>query len=215
MALGLHRGDGRDLCRADNTGEPFRPKIEGGDTLAPIIVLTVDRERNARSGHAAMIDNMPKHDRSDAKRGHLSNGRAWKVAMRRPWRGFRTRQKVLVPSGEDSILISLASGVGGNSGDWAIDVGHRISVSSLDWDRIVDMTVRRGLVPTALSGLTYLRSLGVTVPERAISSPLGPGCSHGGVAEILVQRSRARPQAGARQEGGERHCRSRPSKAKL
>ena len=78
-------------------------------------------------------------------------------------------KKVLVPSGEDSILISLASGVGGNSGDWAIDVGHRISVSSLDWDRIVDMTVRRGLVPTALSGLTYLRSLGVTVPERTIS----------------------------------------------
>ena len=78
-------------------------------------------------------------------------------------------KKVLVPSGEDSILISLASGVGGNSGDWAIDVGHRISVSSLDWDRIVEMAVRRGLVPTALSGLTYLRSLGVTVPERAIS----------------------------------------------
>jgi hypothetical protein len=78
-------------------------------------------------------------------------------------------QKVLVPSGEDSVLISLASGVGGNSGDWAIDVGHRISVTSLDWDRIVDMAVRRGLVPTALSGLTYLRSLGVTVPERAIS----------------------------------------------
>ena len=78
-------------------------------------------------------------------------------------------KKVLVPSGEDSILISLASGVGGNSGDWAIDVGHRISVSSLDWDRIVETAARRGLVPTALSGLTYLRSLGVAVPERAIS----------------------------------------------
>jgi hypothetical protein len=78
-------------------------------------------------------------------------------------------KKVLVPSGEDSILISLASGVGGNSGDWAIDVGHRISVSSLDWDRIIEMTARRGLVPTALSGLTYLRSLGLAVPERAIT----------------------------------------------
>jgi len=78
-------------------------------------------------------------------------------------------KKVLVPSGEDSILISLASGVGGNSGDWAIDVGHRISVSSLDWDRVIEMTVRRGLVPTALSGLTYLRSLGQPVPERAIT----------------------------------------------
>ncbi|HEU0290284.1 MAG TPA: nucleotidyltransferase family protein [Burkholderiales bacterium] len=78
-------------------------------------------------------------------------------------------KKVLVPSGEDSILISLASGVGGNSGDWAIDVGHRISVCSLDWDRIVDMTLRRGLVPAALSGLTYLRSLGLTVPEAAIT----------------------------------------------
>ena len=78
-------------------------------------------------------------------------------------------KKVLVPSGEDSILISLASGVGGNSGDWAIDVGHRISVSSLDWDRIVEMAARRGLVPTALSGLTYLRSLGMAVPERAIA----------------------------------------------
>jgi hypothetical protein len=78
-------------------------------------------------------------------------------------------KKVLVPSGEDSILVSLASGVGGNSGDWAIDVGHRISVSSLDWDRIVEMAARRGLVPTALSGLTYLRSLGMAVPERAIA----------------------------------------------
>ena len=78
-------------------------------------------------------------------------------------------KKVLVPSGEDSILISLASGVGGNSGDWAIDVGHRISVSSLDWDRIVETTARRGLVPTALSGLTYLRSLGMAVPEQAIT----------------------------------------------
>lgn len=78
-------------------------------------------------------------------------------------------KKVLVPSGEDSIVISLASGVGGNSGDWAIDVSHRISVSSLDWDRIVETAARRGLVPTALSGLTYLRSLGLAIPERAIT----------------------------------------------
>jgi hypothetical protein len=78
-------------------------------------------------------------------------------------------KKVLVPSGEDSIVISLASGVGGNSGDWAIDVGHRISASSLDWDRIVETAARRGLVPTALSGLIYLRSLGVAIPEQAIA----------------------------------------------
>ena len=78
-------------------------------------------------------------------------------------------KKVLVPSGEDSIVISLASGVGGNSGDWAIDVSHRISVSSLDWDRIIETVARRGLVPAALSGLTYLRALGVAVPEQAIA----------------------------------------------
>jgi hypothetical protein len=78
-------------------------------------------------------------------------------------------KKVLVPSGEDSIVISLASGVGGNSGDWAIDVGHRISASSLDWDRIVETAARRGLVPTALSGLIYVRSLGVAIPEQAIA----------------------------------------------
>lgn len=88
-------------------------------------------------------------------------------------------KNVLVPSGEDSVLISLAHGVGGNSSDWAMDVGHRISVSGLDWDRMVDAATGRGLVPTALAGLTYLRSLDLPVPDsaiarlRALNVPLG------------------------------------------
>lgn len=75
---------------------------------------------------------------------------------------------VLVPSQAESIVISIADGIRSGEGDWAIDLGYRISAGQIEWDAVVCITVQRGLVPFVLSGLTYIRSLGCEIPQSAL-----------------------------------------------
>jgi hypothetical protein len=154
-----------DVVRAtDVLGEAGWESSSGESLQYLRLLATVRASTNFRRGQFGDIDlhRVAFHfSKRDAELDAALWGRARTVVF--------AGKRVLVPSGEDSVLISLASGVGGDSGDWAIDVGHRISVSSLDWDRLVETAARRGLVPTALSGLTYLRSLGLPVPEQAIA----------------------------------------------
>lgn len=86
---------------------------------------------------------------------------------------------VRVPSSADSIAISLAHGVSGRDGDWAIDIGQRINAGDVDWDRTIERLERRALVPLALAGLDYLRGLGIGVPQdvmrRLAETPVAPG----------------------------------------
>ncbi len=86
---------------------------------------------------------------------------------------------VRVPSSADSIAISLAHGVAGRDGDWAIDIGQRINAGGVDWDRTIERLERRALVPLALAGLDYLRGLGIGVPQdvmrRLTELPVAPG----------------------------------------
>ena len=79
-------------------------------------------------------------------------------------------RSVLVPSVADSIVISIAHGVRGGEGDWAIDVDYRIRADNIDWDRVACIADQRGLVPTILSGLVYLKTLGTPVPSSLLTS---------------------------------------------
>lgn len=76
--------------------------------------------------------------------------------------------EVFVPSPTDNILISIANGIRDSKGEWAIDVSKIVSFYTIDWDRFVDVVERRGLVPSILSGLSYLQLCGVPIPEPTI-----------------------------------------------
>ncbi|HET6390220.1 nucleotidyltransferase family protein [Hyphomicrobium sp.] len=86
---------------------------------------------------------------------------------------------VCVPSSADSMVISLAHGVAGADGDWAIDIGQRINAGGIDWDRTIELVERRALVPLALAGLSYLHELGLGVPQEVLrrlgQTPVAPG----------------------------------------
>jgi hypothetical protein len=103
---------------------------------------------------------------------------------------------VFVPSSPDSIVISLAHGVVGPDGDWAIDIGQRINTGGVDWDRTVEIVERRALVPLALAGLSYLRKLGLDVPEgvlrRLAETPVAPGVWLKHYASIRPNRRKRR-----------------------
>jgi hypothetical protein len=74
-----------------------------------------------------------------------------------------------VASPEDSVVISIAHGVINGDGDWAMDVAYRLSVCQVDWDRVVHIADRRGLVPSILSGLAYVKTLGVDIPRSILN----------------------------------------------
>jgi hypothetical protein len=77
---------------------------------------------------------------------------------------------VLVPSPADSIVISIAHGLtDGLFGDWALDVGYRGGVHQIDWDSVVHIADRRGIASYVLAGLTYIKSLGVEIPQSILS----------------------------------------------
>jgi hypothetical protein len=88
------------------------------------------------------------------------------------WENARTARlggrPILIPSPADSIVISITHGVRSGDGDWAIDVAYRIRASQIAWDKVAYIADRRGLVPYILSGLTYLRTLGVDVPQSVL-----------------------------------------------
>jgi hypothetical protein len=73
---------------------------------------------------------------------------------------------VLVPDPTDSMLIVLAHATESANGDWTVDVATRIREQSIDWDRLVEMAGRRGIVPACLAGLSYLSlRIGVALPD--------------------------------------------------
>ena len=73
-----------------------------------------------------------------------------------------------MPSPADSVVISIAHGVINGDGDWAMDVGYRVGTCQVDWDRVAHIADRRGLVPPVLSGLTYVKTLGVDIPRSIL-----------------------------------------------
>jgi hypothetical protein len=75
---------------------------------------------------------------------------------------------VLVPSPAESIVIGITDGLRSGEGDWAIDVGCRVSANPIDWDEVVRITIQRGLVPFVLSGLMYLKRLDCNIPQSAL-----------------------------------------------
>jgi len=75
---------------------------------------------------------------------------------------------VLVPSPADSVVISIAHGVISGDGDWVMDLGYRVGACQVDWDRVIHVSDRRGLVPPVLSGLTYAKALGVDIPGSVL-----------------------------------------------
>jgi hypothetical protein len=77
-------------------------------------------------------------------------------------------REVLVPTREDSLVIGIAHGVTGREGDWALDAAWRIESGPIEWGRVVEIAQRRGLVPFALAGLSYLEELGCEVPSDAL-----------------------------------------------
>jgi len=103
---------------------------------------------------------------------------------------------VCVPSSADSIVISLAHGVVGRDGDWAIDIGQRINAGGVDWDRTIELVERRALVPLALAGLNYLHELGLGVPQdvmrRLAETPVAPGVWLKHYASIRSNRRKRR-----------------------
>jgi len=88
------------------------------------------------------------------------------------WKKARTARfagrPVLVPSPEESIVIGIADGIRSGEGDWAIDVSHRVSACQIDWEETVSIAVQRGIVPSVLSGLSYLNSLGCKIPQSTL-----------------------------------------------
>ena len=77
-------------------------------------------------------------------------------------------RRVLIPDLADSIVISVAHGVVNGDGDWAIDVDYCVRKRQVEWDRVAHIADRRGLVPTVLAGLTYLRTLGSDIPQSVL-----------------------------------------------
>ena len=74
---------------------------------------------------------------------------------------------VLIPDPTDSMLLSLAHGVEGGGGDWAIDAATRMARQPIDWDRLVATAEQRGLVPGCRDGIAYLiESVGLPVPTH-------------------------------------------------
>jgi len=89
------------------------------------------------------------------------------------WKNARSARlagrPILVPSPEDSIVISIADGVRSGEGDWVLDLSYRINACQIEWDRVADIAERRGLVPFVLSGLTYLKNLGCDIPQSTLA----------------------------------------------
>ena len=91
------------------------------------------------------------------------------------WRDARQAElalrSVLIPDPTDAIVIGLAHAPLSNSGDWAVDIVTRITHQPIDWERLSDAAIRRGLVPSCLSGLRYLREvLQVPIPDATLSA---------------------------------------------
>ncbi len=91
------------------------------------------------------------------------------------WRDARpavlAARKILIPDPTDAIVISLAHAPMSNSVEWALDVVTRIAQQPVDWNKLVDVANRRGLVPACLAGLRYLHEvLEAPVPQSALSA---------------------------------------------
>jgi hypothetical protein len=79
------------------------------------------------------------------------------------------RQKVLIPSPPDAIVITLAHAPLSDNGDWAIDLATRIAHQNVDWKHVAAIAKARGLVPSCLAGLSYMRKiLGASIPETTL-----------------------------------------------
>ena len=77
---------------------------------------------------------------------------------------------VLIPDAADAIVISLAHAPMGGSAEWALDVVTRIANQPIDWDKVSHVARERGLVPSCLAGLQYLRdALCAPVPESVLT----------------------------------------------
>jgi hypothetical protein len=90
------------------------------------------------------------------------------------WGDARVRslagRDVLVPDAADAIVISLAHAPIGSSVEWALDIVTRVAHQPIDWDRILYITEQRGLVPSSLSGLRYLReALSAPIPASVLA----------------------------------------------
>jgi hypothetical protein len=90
------------------------------------------------------------------------------------WRHSRevrlAMRTVLIPDATDALVIDLAHGSLSDGGDWAVDIDMRIAHQEIDWDRLTETALRRGLVPTCLAGLLYMRkALEAPIPDRLLS----------------------------------------------
>lgn len=76
---------------------------------------------------------------------------------------------VLVPDATSSMLIVLAHATESANGDWTVDVATRMREQVIDWDRLVEMADRRGIVRACLAGLGYLSlRIGLPVPDDVL-----------------------------------------------
>jgi Uncharacterised nucleotidyltransferase len=166
---------------------PARRRIMGDiDVLVPSHAITLASDRLCEAGwspqHArilvsdetTMSVNYWKGEYGDidlhryvfpfCRRDHDLDAKLWENARSARLLG----RSVQIPSVADSIIISIAHGIGNGDGDWAIDVDSCIRSSLVEWDRVAQIADRRGLVPAALAGLTYLKRLGSDIPQSVL-----------------------------------------------
>ncbi|WP_428029149.1 nucleotidyltransferase family protein [Ancylobacter sp.] len=99
-------------------------------------------------------------------------------------------RRLLVPSPTDSLLIILAHAAVGRGAAWAVDVMTRMERQAIDWDRLVRIARERGLVPSCLAGLGYMRqALCAPVPPEVIADLAASSAS---VGEKLKYRAHIR-----------------------
>jgi hypothetical protein len=99
------------------------------------------------------------------------------------WNNARLAQlmgiPVRVPSVADSVVISVAHGMRTGDGDWAMDVGWRARMGQIQWTDVAHIAEQRGLARHVWSGLCYLRTLNIEIPEPILKrlskahAPLG------------------------------------------
>jgi len=119
--------------------------------------------RNYQKGEFGHID-LHQHVFHFSRRDCALDAGLWESARRARF----ANRSVLIPSVADSIVITIAHGVRNGDGDWALDLAYRIRTCQIAWDRVAYIADRRGLVPSVLAGLSYLRILGSDIPKSVL-----------------------------------------------
>lgn len=94
----------------------------------------------------------------------------WQRARPVEWRGL----SVVVPSPEDSLILSIVHGLRWSrecNADWIIDACTCLNAAPVDWQIVLDETQRRQLDAIMLTGLRYMKqAVHAAIPEDVLNT---------------------------------------------